>query len=245
MMFSFKRNIIIVFCVLFILLIINCISYKYIVFKQTIIPEIVKNHRKFAEIYQLRIWNENKEAINILEKAGRIKGINSIYSDKFIKDSTNYFKQFSYLQVNLYDPQGNKFLYSNINNPFLPINDLNMYNKVKSFIDQFFLKNFLYQEQGLEMAFSGKSTYSIFLNSNLLISYIPIIDNNFTDFVIDGVLEIISDFSQEWKIIDQISNQALIVSMVILFIALMLLLFYNHANKIISNKLLLSKKSQC
>lgn len=248
-----KHLIRISFIILFINIVGSIVFYRYYIIEQIILEQTIINNQRIVEAYKREIWEKNTNAIEKL-KHTKTNNFTGLLTDhefiNFAKSSINFFKGTN-SYINIFDMYGNKMItsydleISNIEN----YDDKSFLNILSSMLDHYFLKRLQPKSDVLVQAFKGRAFNFLlldgFLNYGgdvkseaiLVSSYIPIIDHNFGDFLVDGLVEIHTDISDQWDRVLSLEKRVLITAIAI-FIIFFIIIVYNtnYAQRIIDKQ---------
>lgn len=237
------------FIVLFLTIIAHMALYRYFMIEEIILKQVVLQNYKVSNIYQKRVWDTHLPAINKLKQTN----YEALLQDQdfiiFAKDSIDFFENL-YSQITLFDISGNKFLSNNKYNirKLDHYDDDNFYDIIFTKIDRFFLKH-LMSSDAIRDAFKGKP-YHVFIpnalvtddkgqisKASFISSYIPIIDDNLNDFVVDGLIEIDTDVTEQWQNISHLEKRVFITFVLIFSIFFAVVMYNtNYAQRIINKQ---------
>jgi two-component system cell cycle sensor histidine kinase PleC len=238
------------FVCLFISIIASIIFYRYFMIEAIILNQLSVQNNKIAEIYIDRVWNKNSQAI----KQIRQNKMNNLLQDKdvieFLQDTSNLLKNLD-LQIAIFDNNGNEIMNTGQFRVEVESNDFRegVFDKILNKMDRYFLADFILRKP-FESAFQGKTHHIINTktittniadnkssNSVIISSYIPIIDNNFTDGIVDGMIKIDANVSQQWENIGILQKRILITFIVIFSVFFGIIMYNtNYAQNIINKQ---------
>jgi len=234
---------------LFLNIVANMVLYRYFMIEEIILKQINDQNSKIAEIYQSHVWNVHKEGTNKLNHTNFKNLLQDQDFIDFAKSSADFFKNLS-SRIAIYDREGNKVLASDkiaVSNKEYYKSD-NLYDTLFAKIDQYFLKS-LISENALNTAFEGRVAHhlvpkGILIDENgeerfssFIISYIPIIDDDLKEFIVDGVIEIDSDVTAQWQNIAYLEKRVFITFIVIFTIFFAIVMYNtNYAQRVINRQ---------
>lgn len=236
---------------LFLNIVANIMLYRYFMIEEIIVKQVATENYRIAEIYQKHIWDMHPAAIDKFKKNHYQNLLNDDDFIAFLKDSIAFFQHIN-AQVSLFDMHGNKFMSNMPSNNIAPIkhyyNDSGIYGLILAKIDEYFLRD-LMTNQTIESAFRGKATNALWPeilvtnNSNqssiisFISSYIPIIDDNLGDFIVDSVIEIDTDVTEQWKNMSYLGRKVFTAFLIIFSIFFSIVTYNtNYAQRIINKQ---------
>lgn len=220
---------------LFLNIIANIILYRYFMIEEIIIRQTEAQNSQITEIYKKQIL---KNHISALAKLNASAGYKPLLTDpefiNFMKASIDFFESNNSL-ISLYDMHGDEFI-SNGKIEVIKKQDNGLYSEILTKLDRYFLKNFRV-EQNISPAFKGKAIHILLpsassLNSmgqssgTFISSYIPLIDDQYNNFKLNGVLKISVNVSQQWDNIAYLEKRVFI-SFLIIFTVFFIIVVYN------------------
>ncbi|MGX6959785.1 MAG: sensor histidine kinase [Rickettsia endosymbiont of Pentastiridius leporinus] len=239
------------FVILFLNIVINMMFYRYFMIKEMIVKQVAIENTQIAALYTKNIWNTHLNVVDKLHKFGYLK---LLQDQEFINFATITAQWFTNLNINisLYDLAGNKFITSNMLHMYSVEEDEDdsLFDIITTKIDKYFLKEFT-STAPLLNALNGITSHIILPKSiiqnesdltetkaSFITSYIPIIDNKFSDFPVDAVLEINTNITNQWQNIISL-EQKVFITFVIIFIIFCTIIISNtnYARQIIEEQL--------
>ncbi|WP_316353134.1 sensor histidine kinase [Candidatus Trichorickettsia mobilis] len=234
---------------LFLNIVANIILYRYFMIEEIIVKQVATENSRIAEIYQKHIWDMHPLAIKKFKKNSYQNLLQDQDFIDFVKDSIAFFRHIN-AQISLFDMYGNKFI-SNMqsdNIAHLKHNDSSIYGLILAKIDKYFLRD-LMTNQTIESAFHGKTTHALWpetliinkdkksTSASFISSYIPIIDDDLSDFIVDSVMEIDTDVTEQWKNMSYL-EQKVFTAFLIIFSIFFSIVTYNtnYAQRIINKQ---------
>jgi two-component system cell cycle sensor histidine kinase PleC len=231
---------------LFLNIIANIILYRYFMIETIIIHNVVRENAKIANFYKQHVWDNHNIAVSKFQNNSYKNLLQDQDFIKFAKESIEFFIDLN-SQVSLFDVNGDKIITTNKNDisNIRFDNDKNISESLIKKIDAYFLKE-LVGSDGLKNAFKGVSSNNLVANvmlkgddgdvkSTIVTSYIPIIDDKFSDFPIDSVLEINTDVTEQWNSIASLEEKVLLTFVIILLVFFIIILYNtNYAQRIIN-----------
>jgi two-component system, cell cycle sensor histidine kinase PleC len=238
------------FLALFLTIITNIVLYRYFMIKEMGIKEIGALNSRIVENYKNQVWESNPIGVEKFKKTSYLDLLQDPDFIKFAKDSIAFFANTG-SQINLYDMYGNKVFTNQIyaikkvdNYP-----DDGLYKIILNRIDNYFLRGAATGQSLLYKPFKGKTEHIIIpktiisnnqnfeSKASFIVSYIPIIDSKLDDFVVDGVMEIYTNITEQWQSIEYLSENVLITFLVIFSIFFVVIIYNtNYAQKIINQQ---------
>lgn len=234
---------------LFLNIIANIILYRYFMIEEVILKQAFDNNAYLVKTYQKEVWNNNQL---------RSKSLGNDYDDnlltnpeyiKFIKDSMRFLSNVNSV-INIYDRSGKKILSNNIDSyeNLIKHSNYDLYNIVLNLLDGFFLNKYL-KDNPIESAYKGETShllisnakivdeYGHYVNKSMVSSYIPIISAKGGKFSVDGVIEISTDITDQWKNITFLEKRAIIIFIVIFMVFFIVVMYNtNYAQRIINKQ---------
>lgn len=244
-----KHVIRISFIVLFLTIVANIFLYRYYIIEQIILKEAIDRHFQVSDAFTKNIWEANPGATRKLYNNDYRLLLQDEEFIKFTKRIAMFFNNSS-SNILLFDGRGNKFVSSTgFNVEGERENKIKgIYDILRSAIDKYFLKEYM-GTSGITRAFIGQSSHklgpSVIMGdeqnaertATLITSYIPVIDNNLEEFIIDGVLQITTDITQQWEDITYLEKRVFITFMIIFSIFFAIVMYNTHyAQKIINRQ---------
>lgn len=248
------------FLVLFLNIIINIMLYRYFMIEKIIVKQVIEDNQRTVRLYKQHIWDKHNEAVKKIKNTYYINLLQDPDFIDFIKDTIAFFRNIN-AEIYLYDMYGN-LIATNYKHEIQ--NDENIkqyhdehdsiYDAVLSQIDNLFLKDLL-SKSTIETAYQGKATYNLWHKHNIsnslyifsdnkeykklsfIGSYIPIIDDNFGDFIVDSVIKINTNVTEQWNNISYLETRTLI-AFIIIFSIFFIIVTYNtnYARRIINKQ---------
>ena len=234
---------------LFLNIIANIVLYRYYMIEEVVLKQVADHNTHLAETYNLRIWNNNRAAVEGLKQ----NNYTNLLTDKnfiiFAKESLNFLRN-TESTVTLYDRVGRKLL-SNTNHNIINIDknsSLDSYGMIILNLDRYFLQNYV-STNAIKQAYQGKTAHSLISRAiitdeknnksekSLIISYVPIINSSTGDFGIEGVIEITTDISEQWDNITYLEKH-IFIAFIIVFLVFFVIIMYNtnYAQRIINKQ---------
>lgn len=242
------------FISLFLMIFISIIMYRYFMIEEIIVKQVNIENTRIAELYKKQVWDNHKLIIPKLKTLQYQNLLTDVDFIEFIKHSVNFFKNIN-AQVSIFDMYGNRFIVNrhNLITNFTYYQPKSWYNAILTTIDAYFLRK-LISSNNINVAFKGKSTYALWPKVSVdegnpesstlsfISSYIPIIDNNLSDFIVDSVIEIDTDITKQWQNIVYIEKRALIIFIIMFLIFFSIVLYNtNYAQRIINRQFEMNK----
>ncbi|NRB10381.1 MAG: sensor histidine kinase [Rickettsiaceae bacterium] len=234
---------------LFLNIVANIILYRYFMIEEVVLKHIAEQNFYIAETYKNKVWDANRVAIKKIKNDNYQKLLQDQDFIKLAKESTNFLTNIN-ADIDLFDSFGNKFLVSHDNNinHVDEHNSNNLYDKILLRIDKYFLKDYI-SSQALAESFRGKTRHSLVSraiitdqNDNsyektFINSYIPIIDTSMGNFLIEGVMQINTDITEQWDNITYLEKR-IFVAFVIVFLVFFIIVMYNtnYAQRVINQQ---------
>lgn len=244
-----KHIIRLLFIGLFLSIVASIILYRYFMIEQIILEQVTTQNERIAEIYKKQIWNTHKAAIAKLKVTNYKDLLNDDDFIKFAKHTIDFFKSTN-SYISLFDMHGNKFI-ANEDITITPIEYYdtdNFYNIIFAKFDRYFLKNYIIS-RNFSSSFQGKTNHFLFPKSivnqgehnttraAIITSFIPVIDDNFGDFLVDGLLEINTNVSKQWENISLLEKRVFITFITIFSVFFIIVMFNtNYAQSIINKQ---------
>lgn len=243
------------FIILFLNIIINMMFYRYFMIKEMIIKQVALENTNIASLYTRNIWNTHQDVADKLHKFGYLKLLQDQEFIDFATATANWFTNLN-INISLYDLEGNKFITSSMLNMYSVENypEDSLIEMVTSKIDKYFLRSFT-STASLLNALEGITSHILLpkviienesdlteKRASYITSYIPIIDNNLSDFPVDAVLEINTDITNQWQNIVSL-EQKVFITFVIIFIIFCTIIISNtnYARHIIEEQLVTNR----
>jgi len=243
------------FIILFLNIVINMMFYRYFMIKEMIVKQVSSENTKIASLYTKNIWNTHLNVINKLHQFGYLKLLQDQEFIDFAALTADWFINLD-LNISLYDLEGNKFITSNVLNMYSVENypDDSLFEIITAKIDKYFFKSFTATTPLLN-ALEGTTSHILLpkviienesdlteKRASFITSYIPIIDNNLSDFPVDAVLEINTDITNQWQNITSL-EQKVFITFVIIFIIFCTIIISNtnYARHIIEEQLMVNR----
>ncbi|XVN41604.1 MAG: HAMP domain-containing sensor histidine kinase [Rickettsia endosymbiont of Argas persicus] len=243
------------FVILFLNIIINMMFYRYFMIKEMIVKQVASENSKIASLYANNIWNTHQNVISKLHKFGYMKLLQDQEFIDFVTLTADWFTNLN-INISLYDLEGNKFITSNMLNMYSVTNypEDSLFEIITTKIDKYFLKAFSTKSPLLK-AFQGITSHVLHpkviienesdlteQRASFITSYIPIIDNNLSDFPVDGVLEINTNITSQWQNIISL-EQKVFITFIIIFIIFCTIIISNtnYARQIIEEQLITNR----
>ncbi len=233
---------------LFLNIIFNIIVYRYFIIEKIILKEVINQNNRIAEIYKQKIWNKNLAAVAKLKNNDYKNLLLDQDFINFANDSAGFFENTD-SHIVLFDGRKNKYMVSS-NLTIIPYENYdndNIYEILLNQIDHYFLKEYLPVDI-LQTSFLGKTNHVLFSKTiinpeknssraSFVSSYIPIIDNNYNGFLVEGLIEINTDITEQWNNISYLQKRVFITFLII-FIIFFIIVIYNtsYAQRIINKQ---------
>ncbi|HJK87007.1 MAG TPA: ATP-binding protein [Candidatus Megaira endosymbiont of Nemacystus decipiens] len=233
---------------LFLNIIANIILYRYFMIEEVVINQIAENNKYLVKTYQEDVWNKNKTAIEEINSFN----YKQFFTDKqlidYARKSIDFFKNIN-STINIYNKYGHKVISTNNdkNQTYAISNRFDFYNFLVHKLDSFFLGKYT-SSTPITDAYRGKVSHSL-VSRNLMYyddiplvksfinSYVPIISATNGKFAVDGVIEIITDITDQWEDIIYLEKRAVIIFVVIFFVFFTIVMYNtNYAQRIINKQ---------
>jgi two-component system cell cycle sensor histidine kinase PleC len=213
-----------------------------------ILKGIVSQNINIAQNFTKNVWESHPDAIAKLSQHNYRDLLQDQDFLNFSKDVIKFFDN-KKSNIRLYDGKGNKFISSgdfevrvNTSN-----DNLSLYGILLSKLDKYFLKAYM-DTDGLNNAYMGRSSHKLMPDSfivrnngeeskaSFITSYIPVIDSNLNDSIVDGVLEITTDITGQWRDISYLEKRVFLSFFIIFSIFFGVVMYNTHYAQKIINK---------
>jgi two-component system cell cycle sensor histidine kinase PleC len=217
--------------------------------EEVVLKEISKQNVHFANLYQKEIWNRHPKAI---EKITNFTDISTLGGDDFmayLKSSLD-FLHYSNAEVIIYNNRGQKVLTNTERNNFIINNyqSADLYTRMLINFDKYLLKDYM-QDDALADAYKGQVSHNLIsraiiydenddsFEKSFIINYIPIMVTNNHKVIVQAVLEIRNDITQQWNNIMELEKR-IFLAFVVTFLIFFAIVMYNtnYAQRIINKQ---------
>ncbi|RTK92218.1 MAG: sensor histidine kinase [Rickettsiales bacterium] len=234
---------------LFLNIIANIVLYRYYMIEEVVLKQATDNNTYLADLYKKEIWDTNEVAIL---KLNDNKYDNLMIDKDFItyaRESIEFFKNTSCNAI-VYDKKGKKILTSVESNVvhFDKYNSFDIYGVILLNLDKYFLRDYII-DNPINEAYKGKASHSLITRSiitnenddqyekSYISSFIPIINTKNGGYVIEGVIEITTDITEQWDNITYLEKRIVIAFLIIFFVFFMIVMYNtNYAQSIINKQ---------
>lgn len=206
--------------------------------EEVILKQVADTNTYLAEIYKSRVWDRHESAIIKLNDPN----YKNLYTDQdfiaYAKESIEFLKNTT-STATLYNKQGKKIL-TNVETDIVRVetyNSLDIYGEILLNLDRYFLQNYI-AVNPVNEAYKGKASHSLVSRSivtdiennqyekSFITSYIPIINSKNGGYVIEGVIEITADITEQWDNITYLEKR-IIIAFLIIFLVFFIIVMYN------------------
>ncbi len=234
---------------LFINIIANIVLYRYYMIEEVVLKQAADNNTYLAGLYKQKIWDKNNVAISKLNDNNYKNLMTDPDFISYAKESIDFLKITSSNAI-LYNKKGKKIL-TNIESNIIHLdkyNSLDIYGVILLNLDKYFLHEYI-TDNPLNDAYHGKTSHSLITRSivtdnnkiqsekSFISSYIPIINMIHGGYVIEGVIEITTDITEQWDNITYLEKRIVISFLVIFFVFFIIVMYNtNYAQSIINKQ---------
>jgi two-component system cell cycle sensor histidine kinase PleC len=225
------------------------VLYRYYIIEEVVLKQVSDTNAHFAEVYKARIWDNHKNAIAKLND----KNYRNLMTDEdfisYAKDSASLLTNTN-SSVTLYNKEGRKIL-TNSGTNIVRIEkhkSLDYYGMILLNLDRYFLRGYI-SNKPITEAYKGKTSHSLISRSfvtdenenqfekSFISSYIPIINFSDGNFTIEGVIEITTDITGQWKNITYLEKR-IFLAFFLVFLIFFIIVIYNtsYAQRIINKQ---------
>lgn len=240
---------------LFLNIVAGIMLYRYFMIEEIIVKRVTTESFRIAEIYQKQIWRSSEKVIERLRIIPRTNLLQDEDFIKFLKDSLNFFGYLN-AEISLFDMYGNKFVTNALLDTSLSeavYKDEGLYNSLLLRIDQYFLQD-LMNSDVMDSVYLCQSKHKLWLKhitnpedgsvrvAYFISSYIPIINEKYSKFAVDGVLQIDTDITEQWNNMSYL-EQKIFIAFLIIFSIFFIIVTYNtnYARRIINKQFEVNK----
>lgn len=240
---------------LFLNIMANIVLYRYFVVEEAILNQAMVESDRIVSIYKEKIWNRHSNITQKISRANYKLFLQNLEFINFIKDSDSLFSIVP-VEITLYDNIGQKII-TNFDHQSLEQEsnvEAGYYSKILSYLDKYFLSKYFVQNPMVH-AFKGQAVHSFTTQKivsdkhgtkqdrALLTSYIPIINAASNYLVIDCVMEITHDITNQLGNVIYVEQKILLVLIGVFLVFFMIIMHNtNYAQKIINKQEQINKE---
>lgn len=234
---------------LFLNIVANIVLYRYFMIEEVVLKQASNQNLHIVETYKNKIWEDYSNIVTSLQSQPYTELLRDPNFIKFVQNSFYFLKDFD-AKISIYGPTGNK-VFSNSKDNIATIDkhsSADLYNKILITIDKYFLQNYM-SDMPLIESFKGKTSHSLIsraivtdINNNIyeksyVTSHIPIIESSMMGFKIVGVVEVVSDITEQWENITYLEQRIFIAFIVVFFVFFIIVMYNtNYAQRIINQQ---------
>lgn len=242
-----------VFIILFGIVMVNTIYYRYFMLEKIVLPDLASSNERIVKLFNEVIWNKNRDIVNNINNLS----YNELLSDEkfieFARNSISFFDDPSHIKVDFYDKNGERFL-STSNAQVRVVKSLfesEIPLTINNVLDNFFLQQFSSYE-ALYKALEGDTIHNIIPvgfkfdsisgtkeKKNFIHTFIPITykDPLTNKVSIEGAIELYADATIEWNKIALIEQKVILVALIVFTVFFIFILYNtNYAQQIINKQ---------